>query len=54
MIMHILAMMRLVSMRPCFSIRGECVTHMKLRVVSGNSTVLGYICQFDLHITYYG
>ena len=30
------------------------VTHMKFRVVSGNFTVLSYIGQSDLHITYFG
>ena len=30
------------------------MTHMKFRVVSGNSTVLSYIGQSDLHITCFG
>ena len=51
---HMFDMMRLVSMRTCFSIRGEYVTHMKFRVVSGNSIVLSYIGQYDLHITCLG
>ena len=37
MVRHIFDMMRLVSMRTCYFIRGEYVTHMKFRVVSGNS-----------------
>ena len=35
MVRHMFDMMRLVRMRTCFSIRGEYVTHMKFRVVSG-------------------
>ena len=54
MIMHILYMMRLVSMRECFFIRGEYVTHMKFRAKPGNFIGLSYIGQSDLHITYYG
>ena len=54
MIMHILYMMRLVSMRACFYIRGEYVTHMKFRAKPGNFIGLSYISQSDLHITYYG
>ena len=34
---HMLDMMRLVSMRTCFSIRGEYVSHMKFRGISGIS-----------------
>ena len=30
------------------------VTHMKFRVISGNSNVLSYIGQSDLHITCFG
>ena len=52
MIMHILYMMRLVSMRACFFIRGEYVTHMKFRANPGNFTGLGYIGHSDLHITF--
>ena len=51
MVRHMFDMMRLVSMRTCFSIRGEYVTHMKFRVVSGIFTVLIYIGQCDLHNT---
>ena len=54
MVRHMVDMMRLVSMRTCFSIRGEYVTHMKFRVVSGNCTVLSYIGQCDLHNTCFG
>ena len=54
MIMHILYMMRLVSMRACFFIRGEYVTHMKFRANPGNFIGLSYIGHSDLHITYYG
>ena len=43
MVRHMFDMIRLVSMRTCFSIRGEYVTHMKFRVVSGICTVLSYI-----------
>ena len=35
--MHMLDMMRLVSMRACFSIRGDNVKHMKFRAVPGIS-----------------
>ena len=51
---HMFDMMRLVSMRTCFSIRGKYVTHMKFRVVSGNCTGLSYIGQCDLHNTCFG
>ena len=54
MIMHMLAMMRLVSMKACFFIRGEYVTHMKFRAYPGNFIVLSYIGHSDLYITYYG
>ena len=53
MVRHMLDMMRLVSMRTCFSIRGEYVTHMKIRVISGIFIVLGHIGQFDLLKTYF-
>ena len=52
-IMHMLAMVRLVSMRACFFIMGESVTHMTFRADLGNFTVLTYIGHSDLHITYY-
>ena len=39
MVRYMFDMMRLVSMRTCFSIGGEHVTHMKFRVVSGIFTV---------------
>ena len=48
MVRHMLDMMRLVSMRTCFSIRGEYVTHMKLRGISGITTDFSYIGQCDL------
>ena len=54
MIMHILAMMRLVSIRAWFFIRGKYVTHMEFRADPGNFTVLTYIGHSDLPITYYG
>ena len=54
MLMHMLYMMRLVSMRACFFIRGKYVTHMKLRVDPGNFIGLSYIGHSDLHVTYYG
>ena len=54
MVRHMLDMMRLVSIRACFSIRGEYVTHMKFRAVPGNFIVLSYIGHSDLHITCYG
>ena len=54
MTMHILYMMRLVSMRACFFIRGEYVTLMKFRAKPGNFICLSYIGQSDLYITYYG
>ena len=54
MILHIFYMMRLVSMRTCFFIRGQYVTHMKFRAKPGNFISLSYIGQSDLHITYYG
>ena len=54
MIMHILYMMRLLSMRACFFIRVEHVTHMKFRAKPGNFIGLSYIGHTDLHITYYG
>ena len=54
MILHIFYMMTLVSMRACFFIRGEYVTHMKFRAKLGNFISLSYIGQSDLHITYYG
>ena len=54
MILHIFYMMRLGSMRACFFIRGEYVTHMKFRAKPGNFIGLSYIGQSDLHITYYG
>ena len=53
MILHIFYMMRLVSMRACFFIRGEYVTHMKFRTKPGNFICLSYVGQSDLHITYY-
>ena len=53
-IRHMLLMKRLVSMRACFFIRGEYVTHMKFRADPGNFIVLSYIGHSDLHITYYG
>ena len=53
-IRHMLVMKRLVSMRACFFIRGEYVTHMKFRTDPGNFIVLSYIGHSDLHITYYG
>ena len=40
-------------MRTCLSIKGEYVTHMTFRVVSGIS-VLCYIGQCDLHNTCFG
>ena len=52
MILHIFYMMRLVSMRACFFIRGEYVTHMKFRTKPGNFICLSYVGQSDLHITY--
>ena len=54
MVRHMFDMMRLVSMRTFFSIRGEYVTHMKFRVVSGISTVLSYIGQCDLNNNCFG
>ena len=54
MLIHMLYMMRLVSMRACFFIRGEYVTHMKFRADPGNFIGLSYIGHSDLHITYYG
>ena len=54
MVRHMFDMMRLLSMRTCFSIRGEYVTHMKFRVISGNSTLSSSIGQSDLHITCFG
>ena len=51
---YMLDMMRPVSMMACFSIRGEYVTHMKFRAISGNFIVLSYIGHSDLYITYYG
>ena len=54
MIMHIFYMMRLVSMRACFFIRGEYVTHMKFRAKPGNFIGLSHGGQSDIHITYYG
>ena len=54
MIMHILYMMRLVSMRACFFIRGEYVTHIKFRAKPGHFIGLSYVGHSDLHITYYG
>ena len=54
MIRQMFDMMRLVSMRTCFSIRGEYVRHMKFRVISGIFTVLSYIGHCDLHSTYFG
>ena len=54
MVMHMLAMMRLVSMRACFFIMGEYVTHIKFRADPGNFIVLSYTGHSDLHITYYG
>ena len=50
MVRQMFDMMRFVSMRTCFSIRREYVTHIKFRVVSGISTVLSYIGQCDLII----
>ena len=54
MVRHMFDMMRLVSMRTCFSIRGEYVTHMKFRVVLGISTVSSYIGQCDLNNICFG
>ena len=54
MILHIFYMMRLVSMRACFFIRGEYVTHMKFWAKPGNFITLSYIGQTDIYITYYG
>ena len=54
MLIHMLYMMRLVSMRACFFITGEYVTHMKFRVDPGNFIVLTYIGHSDLQFTYYG
>ena len=54
MIMHILYMMRLGSMRACFFIRGQYVTHMKFRANPENFIGLSYIGHSDQHITYYG
>ena len=48
MVRHMLEMMRLVSMRTCFSIWGKYVTPIKFRVISGISTVFSYIGQCDL------
>ena len=48
MLIHMLYMMRLVSMRACFFITGEYVTHMKFRVDPGNFIVLTYIGHSDL------
>ena len=45
---HMLDMMRLVHMRTCFSIRGEYVTHMEFRGISGISSDFSYIGQCDL------
>ena len=53
MVRHMLDM-RLVSMRTCFSIRGEYVTAMKFRVISGISTDFRYIGQCDLINTCFG
>ena len=53
MILHMFYMMRLVSMRACFFIRREYVTHMKFKAKPGNFISLSYIGQSDLHITYY-
>ena len=53
MVRHMLDIMRLVSMRACFSIRGKYVTHMKFSAVPGHFIVLSYIGQSDLHIIYY-
>ena len=53
MIRHMFDMIRLASMRTCFSIRwGVC--DMKFRVISGIFTVLSYIGQCDLHNTCFG
>ena len=52
MLMHMLYMMRLVSMRACFFIRAKYVTHMKFRVYPGYFIGLSYIGHSDLHITY--
>ena len=54
MVGHMLDMIRLVSMREYFSIRGEYVTHMKFRAVPGNFIVLSYIGHSEIHITYHG
>ena len=54
MIMPIFYMMRHVSMRACFFIRGEYVTHMNFRAKPGNFIGSSYVGQSDLHITYYG
>ena len=54
MIRHMLDMLRLVSMRTCFSIKGEYVTHMKFRVISWISTDFRYIGQCDLINTCFG
>ena len=54
MVRHMLDMMRLVSMRTCFSIRGEYVTHMKFRRISGISTDFSYIGKCDLINTCFG
>ena len=54
MTLHILYMMRLVSMRACFFIRKEYVTHMIFRAKPGNFIGLSYTGQSDLHSTYSG
>ena len=54
MVRHMLDIMRLVSMRTCFSIRGEYVTHMKFRGISGISIDFSYIGQHDLINTCFG
>ena len=51
MVKHMFDMMRLVSMRTCFSIRGEYVTHMKIQGSFRDFSVLSYIGQCDLHNT---
>ena len=53
MVRHMLDIRRLVSMRICFFIRGEYVTHMKFRAISGIFIVLGYVGQSELLRTYY-
>ena len=54
MIMHILYMMRLVSIRASFFIRKTVCDTDEIRANPGNFIGLSYIGHSDLHITYYG